>query len=109
MHLRDFVACGKTGFGNSARLSMDVPDRAPWAIIRARPIGARCETWIAPKGMGLWTREQNANRRDSTPLLQRVDAVEKVPKYGAANFPLKDETSGDRHSMGPQLDYGSRR
>jgi hypothetical protein len=41
------------------------------------------------------------------PLL--TDAVEKVPKYGTANFPLKDKTSGDRHSMGPQLDYGSHR
>ena len=38
----------------------------------------------------------------------RVDAVEKVPKYGAANFALKDKTGGDRHSIGPQLDYGSR-
>jgi hypothetical protein len=38
-----------------------------------------------------------------------TEAVEKVPKYGAANFALKDKTSGDRHSIGPQLDYGSRR
>jgi hypothetical protein len=29
-----------------------------------------------------------------------ADAVEKVPKYGAANFALKDKTSGDRHSIG---------
>jgi hypothetical protein len=24
-----------------------------------------------------------------------TDAVEKIPKYGAANFALKDKTSGD--------------
>lgn len=45
----------------------------------------------------------------SSECLKWVDAVEKVAKYGAANFPLKDKTSGDRHSMGPQLDYGSHR
>src|ERR1700741_1000261 len=37
---------------------------------------------------------------------EMVDAVEKVPKNGAANFALKDKTSGDRHLIGPQLDYG---
>jgi len=51
---------------------MDVSGRALRAIIKARRIGARCETWIAPKGMGLWTREQNAKRGDSSPFLQRV-------------------------------------
>src|SRR6201987_6320952 len=40
---------------------------------------------------------------------EMVDAVEKVPKNGAANFALKDKTSGDRHLIGPQLDYGSSR
>jgi len=51
---------------------MDVSGRALRAIIKARRIGARYETWIAPKGMGLWTREQNAKRGDSSPFLQRV-------------------------------------
>jgi hypothetical protein len=33
-------------------------------------------------------------RRDRAKCPVWVDAVEKVAKYGAANFPLKDKTSG---------------
>jgi len=42
-------------------------------------------------------------------LITATDAVEKVPKYIAANFQLKDKTSDDRRSTGLQLYCGSHR
>jgi hypothetical protein len=41
-----------------------------------------------------------------SPLL--VDIVAKVPKGAAANFPLKNETSDNRRSMGLQTRYQNR-
>ena len=51
--------------------------------------------------MTVW-RSGVGPRRTSSEM-GRYDTVEKVPKYGAANFPLKDKTSGDSKVTIPNL------